>query len=243
MILRVINQYEKGVMFGFGRYLGLWEPGLHIFVPVYHRLVRVDTRIKAVDIPKQEIMTKDNVPIMINAVIYFRVKDPEKAILNVEDYHYAVSKYGQTSLRNVTGEISLDALLSERQDIAEKLRMIVDKATDPWGIDVTAIELQDIELPENMKRVMARQAEAEREKRGVIIKAKGEVMASDNLRKAAMTLSKTPGALHLRTLHTINDLSSDKSETIVYALPVELLRLIERAGDLLEKKMHKGGGK
>ncbi|MFH0861271.1 MAG: slipin family protein [Candidatus Altiarchaeota archaeon] len=242
MIIRIVDQYERGVLFGFGKYLGLWEPGMHMFIPLYNRLVKVDMRIKTVDIPKQEVMTKDNVPVNINAVIYFRVQDPKKAILNVVDYVYAVSKYGQTSLRNVAGEATLDQLLSERQEIAERLREIVDVATDPWGIDVTAIELQDIELPDTMKRVMARQAEAEREKRAVIIKAEGEVEASDNLVKAAKTLYAAPGALHLRTLHTINDLSSDKSETVVYAIPVEILRVIERYGDILEEKIKKGKG-
>ncbi|MFH1788156.1 MAG: slipin family protein [Candidatus Altiarchaeota archaeon] len=237
--IRVINQYEQGVLFGFGRFIGLRKPGLNLLVPLYHDLRIVDTRIKTVDIPKQEVMTKDNVPVMINAVIYFRVKDPAKAILNVKDFFYAVSKYGQTSLRNVAGEASLDELLSERQKIADELRKIVDEATDPWGIDVTGIELQDIELPENLKRVMAKQAEAEREKRAVIINAEGEVAAAKNIAKAAKTLYSTPGALHLRTLHSINDLSSDHSQTVVYALPIELLRAVERFGDLLEAKSKK----
>jgi len=240
MLFKVINEYEKGVLFGFGRYKKVMDKGLKILIPFYHRLIIVDTRIKTVDIPKQEVMTKDNVPVKINAVIYFKVLDPEKAILNVRDYMYAVSRYGQTSLRNVTGETSLDELLSERQRIAEKLREIVDVATDPWGIDVTAIELQDIELPEEMKRVMARQAEAERERRGVIIKAEGEITAAENLAKAAKKLYNTPGALHLRSLHTINDLSSDNSNTVVYALPVEALRVLERIVDLLEKKNREG---
>ena len=237
--IRVINQYERGVLFGFGRFIGLREPGLNFIVPLYHDMKIVDTRVKTVDIPKQEVMTKDNVPVNINAVIYFRVKDPAKAILNVKDYFYAVSKYGQTSLRNVTGEASLDELLSERQKIADELRRIVDEATDPWGIDVTAIELQDIELPENLKRVMAKQAEAEREKRAVIINAEGEVVAAANIAKAAKTLYGTPGALHLRTLHSIKDLSSDKSQTMVYAIPIEILRAIERLGDLLDYKVKK----
>jgi len=236
---KVINQYEKGVLFAFGKFVGIRDPGLNFIIPIYHNLVRIDTRIKAVDIPKQEVMTRDNVPVNVNAVIYFKVRDPKKAILNVRNYIYATSKYGQTSLRNVAGEVSLDELLSERQQIAEKLRTIVDKATDPWGIEVTAIELQDIELPETMKRTMAKQAEAERERRGVIIKAEGEVTAAENISKAAKKLYSVPGALHLRTLHSINDLSSDQSMTKVYAIPIELLRAIERYGDLLEKKKKK----
>ena len=237
LFFRVINQYEKGVLFAFGKFRGLRNPGLNFIIPIYHTLLTIDTRIKAVDIPKQEVMTRDNVPVNVNAVIYFKVRDPEKAILNVRNYIYATSKYGQTSLRNVAGEVSLDELLSERQQIAEKLRKIVDEATDPWGIEVTAIELQDIELPETMKRTMAKQAEAEREKRGVIIKAEGEVTAAKNITEAAKKLYAVPGALHLRTLHSINDLSSDQSMTKVYAIPIELLRAIERAGDLLEKKI------
>jgi len=237
--IRVINQYEVGVLFAFGKYAGMRKPGLNVLIPFYHDLKIVDTRIKTVDIPKQEVMTKDNVPVNINAVIYFRVKDPAKAILNVKDYFYAVSKYGQTSLRNVTGEASLDELLSERQKIAEDLRKIVDKATDPWGIDVTAIELQDIELPENLKRVMAKQAEAEREKRAVIINSEGEVVAAKNIATAAKTLYGSSGALHLRTLHSMNDLASDNSQTTVYALPIEVLRAIERLGDLLDDKVKK----
>lgn len=236
MIFRVINQYERGVLFAFGRFTGVLDPGLRIIIPIYHSLVKVDTRIKTVDIPKQEVMTKDNVPVNINAVIYFKITDPEKAVLNVGDVIYATSKYGQAALRNVTGQATLDELLSKRQKIAENLREMVDIATDPWGVSVTAIELQDIELPENLKRTMAKQAEAEREKRAVIINSEGEVIASDNIAKAASTLNSTPGSLHLRTLRSINDLSSDNSLTDVYVIPIEVLRAIERVGDLLEKK-------
>jgi regulator of protease activity HflC (stomatin/prohibitin superfamily) len=196
----------------------------------------VDTRVKTVDIPKQEVMTKDNVPVMINAVVYFMIDKPEKSVLEVRDVIYAVSKYAQTSLRNVTGQATLDELLSERQKIAEKLRELVDTTTEQWGVDVTAIELQDIELPENLKRTMAKQAEAEREKRAVIINSEGEVAAAQNIAKAAGRLYNTPGALHLRTLHTINDISSDKSETVIYAAPIEALRVLERLVDLLEIK-------
>ncbi len=235
MIPRVINQYEKAVVFAFGRFKGVWDPGLHIQIPFYHSISVVDIRVKTIDIPKQEIMTKDNVPVNINAVIYFRIFDVEKAIINVRDVVYATSKYAQTALRNVTGEATLDELLSKRQKIAESLRTIVDEATDPWGIDVTAIELQDVELPEAMKRTMAKQAEAEREKRGVIINSEGEVIAAQNIASAAKNLYSTPGALHLRTLHTINDLSSDQSDTLVYAIPIELLRAIERIGDYIQK--------
>ncbi|MFH0861272.1 MAG: SPFH domain-containing protein [Candidatus Altiarchaeota archaeon] len=227
MFFKVISEYERGVLFTLGRYAGLRKPGLNFIIPFVQRLAIIDKRITTVEIPKQEVMTKDNVPVMINAVIYFKVSDPDKAVLNVEDFYYAVSKYGQTSLRNVAGEATLDQLLSERQEIAEKLRNIVDVATDPWGLKVDAIELQDIELPLEMKRVMAKQAEAEREKRAVIIKAEGEVAASKNIAKAAEKLSSTKGALHLRTLESLNDISSDQSNKIVFVVPLEVLRGLE----------------
>ncbi|MBD3388114.1 MAG: slipin family protein [Candidatus Altiarchaeales archaeon] len=227
MFFKVIREYERGILLAFGKYAGIRGPGLNFIIPVYHRLVKIDLRILTVDVPTQEVMTQDNVPVKINAVIYFYVKDPKKAYFNVENYTYAVSKYGQTSLRNVAGEASLDQLLSERQSIADKLREIVDKATDPWGIDVTAIELQDIELPENLKRTMAKQAEAEREKRATIIKAEGEVVASTNLAKAAQNLYGTKGALHLRSLHSLNDMSSDQSNIIHFFVPLEILRALE----------------
>ena len=233
---KVINQYEKGVLFGFGEYKEIRGAGLNFLIPIYHDLVIVDTRVKTVDIPKQEVMTRDNVPVMINAVVYFFIDHPEKAVMEVRDVIYAVSKYAQTSLRNVTGQATLDQLLSERQIITDKLREIVDVATEEWGVDVTAIELQDIELPEDLKRTMAKQAEAEREKRAVITNSEGEVAAAENIAKAAGRLYNSPGALHLRTLHTINDISSDKSQTVIYATPIEVLRAVERLVDLLEIK-------
>lgn len=232
---KVINQYEEGVVFGFGRYLKTLKPGLKILIMFYHNVKVVDLRVKTIDIPKQEVMTRDNVPVNLNAVIYFKIFDPVKSVINVRDVVYATSKYAQAAMRNVAGEATLDELLSERQQIAEKLRTIVDEATDPWGIKVTSIELQDIELPESLKRTMAKQAEAEREKRGVIINSEGELEAAENIAKAAKTLYQNSGALHLRTLHTINDLSSDRSNTDVIALPIEVLRAIERLADSLER--------
>jgi regulator of protease activity HflC (stomatin/prohibitin superfamily) len=235
--IKLVYQYQRGVKFTLGKFAGVMEPGLRIVVPVIQSWQRIDVRIMTIDIPSQEVITKDNIPVNINAVVYFRVLDPSKAVLNVRDYVYAVSKYGQTSLRNVAGEVTLDQLLAERDSIAEKLRKIVDTATDPWGIDVTALELQDIELPADLKRVMAKQAEAEREKRATIIKAEGEVVASSNLNKAAGILSKSPGALHLRTLQTLNDLSSDQSNTVIFAIPLEVLRAFEKMAGSKEKKM------
>ncbi len=227
MFIKIIMEYERGVLLAFGRYAGTRKPGLNFVIPFYHRLIKMDTRIVTVDVPKQEVMTKDNVPANVNALIYFKVRDPEKAFLAVENYMSAVSKYGQTSLRNVAGEATLDELLSERQKIADDLREIVGKATDPWGIDVTSIELMDIELPEQMKRTMAKQAEAEREKRATIIKAEGEVVASRNLADAAKKLCRVRGALHLRTLHSLNDMSSDQSNTVNFVVPIEILRALE----------------
>ncbi|OYT26761.1 MAG: hypothetical protein B6U97_03130 [Candidatus Altiarchaeales archaeon ex4484_96] len=227
MFAKIIKEYERGVLLAFGRYQGIRNPGLNLVIPFYHRLVKMDLRIVTVDVPKQEVMTKDNVPVNINAVIYFKVKDPQKAFLKVENYMAAVSKYGQTSLRNVAGEAELDDLLSERQKIASELKRIVDEATDPWGIKVEFIELMDIELPQDLKRTMAKQAEAEREKRATIIKAEGEVKASNNLADAAKKLYKMPGAMHLRSLHSLNDMSSDQSNTINFIVPVEVLRAVE----------------
>jgi regulator of protease activity HflC (stomatin/prohibitin superfamily) len=227
MFLKVIRQYERGLLLAFGKYAGMRGPGLNFVLPFYHRLVKMDLRIMTVDVPTQEVMTKDNVPVKINAVIYFRVVDPKKAYFNVENYVYAVSKYGQTSLRNVTGEATLDELLSERQQIAQKLRAIVDKATEPWGIDVVTLELQDIELPEGLKRTMAKQAEAERNKRATIIKAEGEMAASGNLAKAAQILHQKRGGLHLRTLQSVGSVASDPSNTVSFFLPLEILRAME----------------
>jgi regulator of protease activity HflC (stomatin/prohibitin superfamily) len=227
MFIKIVKEYERGVLLAFGKYAGIRGPGLNLIIPFYHRMVKMDLRVLTMDVPKQEIMTKDNVPVKINALIYFKIKDPKKAFLEVENYAYAVSKYGQTSLRNVCGEATLDELLSERKKIAEKLREIVDVATDDWGIDVTMIELMDVELPEDLKRTMAKQAEAEREKRATILKAEGEVVASKNLAAAAEKLYRVPGALHLRSLHALNDMSSDQSNTVNFFIPLEILRAFE----------------
>ncbi|MCK4327356.1 MAG: SPFH domain-containing protein [Candidatus Diapherotrites archaeon] len=224
--VKVVMQYQRGVLFTLGKFSRIMEPGVNVIVPVIQSWRRLDTRIRTLDIPAQEVMTKDNVPVKINAVIYYRVIDPEKAVLNIEDYHYAVSRYGQTSLRDVAGEVELDDLLSKRDSIANKLRDIVDKGTDPWGIDVTEIKLQDIEIAQELKRTIMKQAETEREKRSLIIKAEGEVIASDNMAKAAEKLASSPGGLHLRTLQTLNDLSSDQSNTVVFVTPIELLDAI-----------------
>jgi len=222
--IRVIYEYEAGVKFRLGRYVGILKPGLNYFIPVFEKLMKVDMRILTVDIPVQEVMTKDNVPLKIDAVVYFKVIRIEDAILKIRDYYNATRQYAQTALRDVMGDSELDRILMDREKVAKEIKEIVDKETDGWGIDIVSIKLQHIELPENMKRIMAKQAEAEREKRAVIIKAEGEVIASANLSKAARVLSSSPGALHLRTLNTINDMSSDKSNTVIFAIPLEILK-------------------
>jgi len=228
--IKQINQYERGVRFTLGKYTGIMDPGWRLVIPIIQTFQKIDMRIKAVDVPDQEAITKDNISIKVNAVIYYKVAFAEKAIIEVENFYYAVSQLAQTTMRNVVGEVNLDELLSGREAIAEKIRLIVDKSSDAWGIDVRSVELKDVTLPEDLKRVIGKQAEAEREKRAVIIKAEGEVIAADNLAKAANTLSGANGALHLRTLNTLNDLSSDQSNTVIFAIPVEVLRALEGMG-------------
>lgn len=225
--IRQINQYEKGVKFMFGKFHKVMEPGWRIVLPVIQSYQKVDMRVRAVDVPDQEAITKDNISVTVNAVIYYKVSDSQKAIIEVENFLFAVSQLAQTTMRNVVGEVDLDQLLSSRDAIAEKIRTIVDKASDAWGIEVQSVELKDVTLPEEMKRVIGKQAEAEREKRAVIIKAEGELTAAQNIADAATILSKADGALHLRTLHTLNDLSSDQSNTVIFAAPLEVLKAFE----------------
>jgi len=222
--IKQVNQYERGVKFALGRYRGIMNPGWRLVIPVFQSYRKVDLRLKAVDVPDQETITKDNISTKVNAVIYYKVTAAEKAIIEVENFRYAVSQLAQTTMRNAVGEVDLDDLLSQRDKVAERIRKIVDAATDPWGIKVESVELKDVVLPEEMKRVIGKQAEAEREKRSVIIKAEGEVIAAQNMAKAAGTLSESAGALHLRTLASINDLSSDQSNTVIFALPLEVLK-------------------
>ena len=228
--IRQVNQYERGIKFRFGKFVKIMNPGLNLVIPIIETYRKVDIRTKVIDVPEQEAITKDNVSIKINAVLYFHVFDASKAVLEVEDYIYAASQLAQTTMRNAVGAISLDELLSEREKISSNICEVIDKATDPWGLKVENVELKDISLPEEMKRVIAKVAEAEREKEAVITKAKGEVEASNNLAEAARTMSAAPGALHLRTLATLNDLSSDQSNTVIFAVPIEVLRAIENVG-------------
>ena len=225
--IKQINQYEKGIRFTLGKYTGLMNPGWRLVFPIVQSYQKVDLRVKAVDVPNQEAITKDNISVGVNAVIYYKVANADKAILEVENYFYAISQLAQTTMRNVVGQVDLDELLSARDRVSENIRNIIDIATDPWGIKVSNVELKDIAWPEEMKRVIGKQAEAEREKRAIIIKAEGEVMAANNMAKAAETLASAKGALHLRTLQSINDISSDQSNTIVFAVPLEVLRAFE----------------
>jgi regulator of protease activity HflC (stomatin/prohibitin superfamily) len=233
--LREVKQYERGVVLTMGRYTSLRKPGWSIIVPVFQRMIKVDLRVKAVDVPDQKVITRDNVSASINAVIYYRVSDAAKAVLEVEDFRFAVSQLAQTTMRNIVGGAELDEVLAERDKLSERIRDIVERETDQWGISVDNVELKDFFLPEDMERTIAKQAEAERERRSVIIKAEGEVVAAENMAKAAGILSSTSGALHLRTLQTLNDLSSDQSNTVVFATPIEVLRAFEGVKDWMEK--------
>ena len=222
--IRQISEYERGIKFRFGKFKKIMTPGWKIVLPIIESYKKVDIRTKAVDVPEQDAITKDNVSIRINAVIYYKVFDASKAILAVERYQYAVGQLAQTTMRNAVGAVSLDELLSERDKISSQICSVIDEATDPWGIKVENVELKDVKLPEEMQRVIAKVAEAEREKEAVITKSKGEKEAADNLAQAASVLSDSPGALHLRTLATLNDLSSDQSNTIIFAVPIEVLQ-------------------
>lgn len=232
--LREVKQYERGVVLTMGKYTGLRGPGWSIIVPIFQNMEKVDLRVKAVDVPDQKVITRDNVSASINAVIYYKVSDAARAILEVENFRYAVSQLAQTTMRNVVGSAELDEVLAQREKLSDQIRTIIDQETDKWGIKVDNVELKDFFLPEDMERTIAKQAEAERERRAVIINAEGEVAAAENIAKAASILASAPGALHLRTLQTINDLSSDQSNTVIFATPIEVLRAVEGASDWLK---------
>ena len=225
--IRMLYQYERGVVFTLGKFSGVREPGLTVIFP-WQSMRRVDMRIKTADIPRQEVMTKDNIPMLVNAVVYFKVIRPADVIIKIEDHVFAVRQYTQAALRDIIGNSEMDFVLTERVRIAESIKEIVDAETSGWGVDVESIKVQEVELPAEMKRAMAKQAEAERERRAMIIASQGELTATDNLRQAAETLARSPGALHLRTLQTIRDIAADPSEKIVLFMPSEL-------GDLAAK--------
>lgn len=233
--IKQIDEYQRGILFSFGKFSRILKPGWHIVLPIINRVVKVDIRTKTVDVPEQEAITRDNVSIRINAVLYYKIFDSSKAVISVENYNYAVSQLAQTTMRNIVGSVTLDELLSERDKLSTQICQIVDEATDPWGIKVENVELKDIALPEELKRVISRVAEAEREKQAVITKSQGEVEASENLARAAEVMGNTPGALHLRTLATLNDLSSDQSNTVIFALPVEALEAMKGLSNIGKK--------
>ncbi|MFH0951643.1 MAG: slipin family protein [Patescibacteria group bacterium] len=226
--IRQINQYQRGVRFTLGKFTGVKEPGWRLVIPIFQMMKKVDMRVNVIDVPDQDAITKDNVSLRVNAVIYYKVSDARSAVIEIYNYVHAISQLAQTTMRDIVGEVELDQLLQNRDSISQRIREIVDKATDPWGIKVESVDIKHIELPEEMKRTIAKQAEAERERRAVIIKAEGEVAAANNLTQAAKMLSSATGALHLRTLQSMNDISSDQSNTIVFALPLEILRAFEK---------------
>jgi len=234
--LRIINQYEKGVVLTLGKYTKTLQPGLNWIFIIFQKMMLVDMRITTIDVPRQEAITKDNVPVGINAVVYFKVDKAEDAVLKVQRYTYAVSQYALAALRDSIGGVELDTLLTEREKIATDIKRAVDTETVAWGIDVTAIKIQDIEIPASMKRAMAAQAEAERERRAIIIKAEGEAKAAENLQKAAQILGSVPGGFSLRTLETIDKLQPDPSKTIIFALPVEIMEGLKSLASAVKNK-------
>lgn len=238
--IRQINQYERGVLFVMGKFKKKLGPGWHLVLPIIQSLRIIDTRTKTVDLANQETMTKDNVSIQIGVVLYYKVVDVAKSVLNVENSKYATSQLAETTMRSVVGEIELNELLGHRDKVATRIQQIIAKTVDEWGIEIQSVELKDVVLPANMKRTMAKQAEAEREKFAIIMKSEGEKLAAANLAAAAETMAGVPGALHLRTLSTVNDVSSDQSNTIIFALPIEVLRALEGLGMKINKSDPKG---
>ena len=224
--VRLLYEYERGIIFTLGKYAGTRGPGLTLVIPILQSMQKVDMRIKTAEIPRQEVMTRDNIPMLVNAVVYFKVIKPEDAIIKIEDYAFAIRQYTQAALRDVIGNSEMDIVLTERESIAESIKEIVDSETDGWGIDVESIKIQEVELPAEMKRAMAQQAEAERERRAVIIASQGELEASKNLQEAARNLAQSEGALHLRTLQTIRAIAADPSEKIVLFMPSDLGQVV-----------------
>lgn len=228
--IKVVKEYERGVVFRLGRLVGPRGPGLILLIPFIERMVKVDLRTVTMDVPSQEVITRDNVTVRVNAVAYFRVVDPNAAVVNVADYIRATSQISQTTLRSVLGQSSLDELLSEREQINQQLQKIIDEQTEPWGIKVSVVEVKDVELPQSMQRAMARQAEAEREKRAKIIHAEGEFQASQQLAQAADVINQNPVTIQLRYLQTLTEIGAEKNTTIVFPLPIDLLGAVIGGG-------------
>lgn len=221
--IKILAEYERGVVFRLGRLINVKGPGIIFLIPFVDRMVKVDLRTITMDVPVQEVMTKDNITVKVNAVCYFRVLDPNKAVTAVQNFIVATSQISQTSMRSVVGQVHLDDLLSERDQLNSKLQKIIDQQTDPWGIKVSIVELKDVQIPENMQRAMAQQAEAERERRAKIINAEGELQASQKLAEAAQVLSRDPGAMQLRYLQTAREMASGKSSTIIFPVPLDIV--------------------
>lgn len=226
--IKVIRQFERGVTFTLGKYSGVRTPGLRLVIPYLQTITRVDIRTTPIDVPKQEVITKDNITVYVDAIVYFRVLDPAKAVLETTNYTYATTNFAQAALRDITGNFELDELLSKRDEISSQIREIVDKETDKWGIDIQNVKLQNIELPADMKRAMAKQAEAERERRAAIIVAEGEKAAARAVAEAAKTLAETPGGLNIRTLQTLEKISTDPSQKTVILLPSDLSKEVTK---------------
>lgn len=231
--LKVVNQYQRGIVLTLGKFTGVRQPGLRIIIPIFQVMIRVDVRSTPIDVPKQEIITKDNVTAGIDAIVYFRVVDPAKAVLETTNYVYATSQFAQAALRDVTGNFELDELLQKREEISERIKEIVDAETSKWGIDIENVKMQNIELPQDMKRAMAKQAEAERERRANIIGADGEKVAAQNLADAAAIFAKVPGALNLRTLGTLERISTEPSQKTMMLFPVELIDALRGASSII----------
>jgi regulator of protease activity HflC (stomatin/prohibitin superfamily) len=234
--IRQINEYQRGVLFTLGKYSKTLQPGWRIVIPIFQSMKKVDLRVRTVDVPTQETLTKDNISVGVNAVLYFKVRDANKAVINVENFYYATSQLAQTTMRNAVGEETLDGLLSNREAISEKISITVDKLTDDWGIKVVNVELKDVLIPDGMKRTIGKEAEAERERRAMVIKAQGEIEAAANIKEAADLLGQSPGALHIRTLQSINDLSSDQSNTTIWMVPIEIMDAVASMGANAIKK-------
>ena len=235
-MIRILREYERGVIFRLGRLIGVKGPGLIILIPFIDRMVRVSLRIVAMDVPPQDVITRDNVSVKVNAVVYFRVMEPSKAIVEVEDYLYATSQIAQTTLRSILGEVELDDLLSQREQLNHRLQQIIDMQTDPWGVKVSAVEIKHVDLPQEMQRAMARQAEAERERRAKVINAEGEFQASQRLRDAADILAVNPITIQLRFLQTLSEISTENASTVIFPIPLELFRPFIKYEDKMEKK-------
>ncbi len=228
--IRILNEYERGVVFRLGRSIGVKGPGLILLIPLVDRMVKISLRTVVLDVPPQDVITRDNVSLQVNAVVFFRVMDPERSVLDVENYMFATSQLSQTTLRSVLGQISLDEILSEREKINDELQQIIDRQTDPWGIKVSLVELKHVDLPQEMKRAMSRQAEAERERRAKIIAAEGERQAADQLTEAASVIARHPEALQLRYLQTLVEIAAENNSVTVFPIPMELLRPFMNVG-------------